>query len=95
MGVISYRCKATGEAFLGVSNDVKAGFNSVDCQLGMNMHPNKHLQALWNQYGADGFELTVAEALKYDDPLADHTEALEEMRDLLMARDPKAQKIWR
>jgi hypothetical protein len=30
-----------------------------------------------------------------DDLLADHTEALEEMRDLLLAGDPMAAKIWR
>jgi hypothetical protein len=95
MGVISFRCKATGESFLGTATDTKAGFNSTGCQLNMNLHPNKRLQALWNQYGADGFDLTVVEALKYDDPLEDHTEALEDLREYHLAGDPNAKKIWR
>ena len=28
MGVISFRCKKTGESFLGISKDTKADFNS-------------------------------------------------------------------
>ena len=50
MGVISYRCKETGEVFLGISKDTKSGFNSNNMKLAANWHPNKRLQELWNKY---------------------------------------------
>ena len=95
MGVISLRCKATGEAFLGVSKDTKADFNSVRAKLSGGMHPNKHLLELWNQYGEAGFTFSTAAVLEYEDPLEDHTEELETLRELCLAEDPKAVKIWK
>ena len=49
MGVISYRCKETGEVFLGISKDTKSDFNSTNMKLAANWHPNKRLQELWNK----------------------------------------------
>lgn len=95
MGVISYRCKETGEAFLGISKDTRADFNSTNMKLEANWHPNKRLQELWNQYGADGFELSVVKVLKYDDPHEDHTEKLESLREQCLVADPNARRIWR
>lgn len=95
MGVISYRCKETDEEFLGISKDTKSDFNSTNLKLSANLHPNKRLQELWNKYGEEGFELTIAKELKYEDPLEDHTEELEELRELCLAANPKARKIWR
>ncbi|MGB8454615.1 MAG: GIY-YIG nuclease family protein [Anaerocolumna sp.] len=56
MGVISYRCKTTGESFLGISKDTRADFNSTSAKLAANYHPNKRLLELWNQYNEEGFE---------------------------------------
>lgn len=95
MGVISYRCKETGEAFLGISKDTKADFNSNNLKLDVNLHPNKRLQELWNKYGSEGFELSVLKVLKYDNPNEDHTEKLESLREQCLNSDPKAGKIWR
>lgn len=95
MGVISYCCKETGEVFLGISKDTKADFNSTNAKLAMNYHPNKRLQELWNQYGQEGFELTVAKVLKYEDPNEDHTEELEDLREQCFAANPGARRIWR
>jgi hypothetical protein len=95
MGVISYRCKATGESFLGISRDTRADFNSTNMKLNANWHPNKRLQELWNQYGEQGFELSVVRVLKYDDPHEDHTAKLELLREQCLAADPMAKKIWR
>lgn len=95
MGVISYRCKETDEAFLGISKDTKAGFNSTSVKLEMNGHPNKRLQELWNSYGSEGFELSVIKVLKYEDPHEDHTEELETLREQCLAADPKTRRIWR
>ena len=95
MGVISLRCRETGEAFLGTAKDTKAAFNSVRAKLSGGLHPNKRLQELWKQCGEEGFELSVAAVLDYDDPLEDHTEELETLRELCLAEDPQAVKLWK
>ncbi|GAE87861.1 GIY-YIG nuclease family protein [Acetivibrio straminisolvens] len=95
MGVISYRCKETGDVFLGISKDTKADFNSTNMKLSAKMHPNKLLQELWNKYGLEGFELSVVKVLKYDDPHEDHTEELESLREQCFADNPNARRIWR
>lgn len=95
MGVISLRCIATGESFLGASKDIPADLNSVRTKLSANYHPNKKLLALWAQYGEPGFDITVLERLKVTDPAADHTRELEDLREAHLAADPKAEKIWR
>lgn len=95
MGVISLRCIATGETFLGISKDTKADFNSNLFKLRAHSHPNKALQTLWNEHGPDGFELSTPKILKYEDPHADHTKELEKLRDECFAYDSKAGRIWR
>lgn len=95
MGVISLKCKETGETFLGPAKDTKAGFNSIQAKLNGGLHPNKRLQELWKQYGEEGFQLSVAAVLEYEDPLEDHTGELETLRDLCLAENPGAAKIWK
>jgi hypothetical protein len=95
MGVFSYRCKETGDAFLGISKDTRADFNSANAKLASNMHPNNQLQELWNKYGREGFEMSVIKILKYDDPNEDHTEELEKLREECLASDPMARRIWK
>lgn len=95
MGVISLRCKETGETFLGIAKDTKAGFNSIRAKLNGGIHPNKQLSELWNRYGEEGFDFSVAAVLEYEDPLEDHTEELETLRELCMAENPSAVKIWK
>ena len=94
MGVISFRCKETGESFLGISNDTKASFNSTRAQLSGRMYPNKRLMELWKQYGEEGFELAVLKVLKYESPLDDHTKELEELRESCLEDDEKASILW-
>lgn len=95
MGVISLRCRETGETFLGIAKDTKEGFNSVRAKLSGGIHPNRRLMELWKQYGEAGFEFSVAAVLEYDDPQEDHTEELETLRELCLAEDPKAVKLWK
>ena len=68
MGVISLKCRATGESFLGISGDTRTAFNSVCARLSGSSHPNRHLQELWKEYGEEGFEQSVIKVLKYEDP---------------------------
>lgn len=95
MGVISYRCKATGEVFLGVSKDTKASFNSTNFKLSTNSYPNKQLQGLWNIYGLEGFELSVVKVLEYDDPKEDQSSKLESLIEQCLIFDKKAKRLWR
>lgn len=95
MGVISFRCIATNQVFLGVSKDTRADFNSLRFKLTAGGYPNKQLQTLWKQYGESGFEITVAKALKYENPHDDHSEELEKLREQCMLENPQAEKIWR
>jgi len=95
MGVISFRCQATDESFLGISKDTKADFNSNSAKLGANCHPNKRLQELWNEYGRNGFELGVVKSLEYEDPNENYTAKLEKLREECLSQDKLAKKIWR
>ena len=48
-----------------------------------------------SRYGEEGFELSVAAVLEYEDPLEDHTEELETLRELCLAEDKNAAKLWK
>ncbi len=93
MRVISYRCKATGNVFLGISKETRADFNSNNFKLNAKLHPNKHLQELWNKYGADSFEMNVVKFLEYEEPGDDHTEELELLLEICLSEDPDAVKL--
>ncbi len=93
MGVIAFRCKETGESFLGISKDIRAGFNGIRIRLEANFHLDKVLQERWNRYGKEGFEEAVVKLLEYEDPLGDHTEALEELLEECLTAEPRAIRI--
>lgn len=95
MGVISYRCKVTGESFLGISKDTRVDFNSTNVKLNSGYHPNKRLLELWKQYGAEGFECCVLRVLKCENPIEDSKEKLEQLREQCFAENPKARRIWK
>ena len=93
-GVVSLCCTATGQVFFGLANDTHAEFNSLRAKLNGGMHPNKELQGLWKQYGVEGFALTVAKVLKYDDPHANYKDDLEKLREQCLTENPTARKVW-
>ena len=95
MGVIAFKCVATGEEFMGISKDTKADFNSNRFKLSAGGHPNKRMQELWDQYGENGFESSVLQLLKYESPQDDHTVELEDLLKQCMAKAPQARRIWR
>ena len=53
MGVISFHCRTTGEAFLTIASDTTARLNRVHFQLSAGQCPNKRLQELWTRYGEE------------------------------------------
>lgn len=95
MGVLCFKCKATGESFLAATKDSRGDFNSVRAKLSMNAHPNKHLVALWQQHGKDGFETSMRAVLEYEDPLGDYSDKLEAMVKQCLLADENAKRIWR
>lgn len=95
MGVVSLRCTATGETFLGTTRDASKELNSLQAKLGGGQHPNKRLQELWSAHGAEGFEFAVADTLEYENPQDVTADDLNALRDLLLAEDPAARKIWK
>lgn len=92
-GVISFRCKSTGDVFLGATSDTKRGFNRHLFQLDAQAHPNKQLQALWDEYGAEAFETAVVAELDYDDPTEDQTEMLQFLLEECLQKEEGAQML--
>ena len=95
MGVVAYVCTETGEMFLSAAKDTKADINSTLTKLESGFHPNKRLLELWNEYGREGFDISVAETLEYKDGVEDYAEDLEVLRDEVLEHHPGAQKVWR
>ena len=95
MGVISLRCTATGESFLGISKDIPAGFNSVCFKLSSGGYPNRRLEWLGDQHGGAGCEPPGLPTLQYDDPHKDHMPELEKLLSLCLAADPQASLLWK
>lgn len=95
MGVVSLRCKATGERFLGTTRDADKELNGLRARLDGGGHPNRRLQGLWSELGEEGFAFEVVDTLEYEDPGEVAAEDLAALRDLLLADDPAARKIWK
>ncbi len=93
MGVLAVLCKETGESFLEISKDTRAGVNAMKARI-TTSHPNKHFRELVEKYGPDGFEISVLEVLDYEDPTEDQTADLKALRELCLTRDEKAFKLW-
>ena len=54
MGVVELRCTATGQRFLGITRDAAKELNSLRAKLNGGGHPNRPLQQLWSEHGANG-----------------------------------------
>lgn len=93
MGVVSVTCKATGEPFFGTTRDTATWFNRHRFQLTMGSHPNKHLQALWNQYGEADFEAAVVSSLEYDNVEDVTPKDLKDLLELCLLEHPEAKKL--
>jgi hypothetical protein len=84
MGVFVFECTATGQSYIGCTNDTKGTINSNKFKLGAGMHSNKELQKDWNEHGEAPFTIKVLEVLPYDEKdeiKTDYTKELEVLRD--------------
>ena len=95
MGEVELRCIATGERFLGTTRDAAKELNSLQAKLNGGGHPNRPLQQLWNEHGANGFAFNVVDTLEYENPEDVTADDLDALRELLLAEDPEARKIWK
>lgn len=95
MGIITIRCKNTGDLFAGISKDTQVEFNSQRFKLSANLHPNKQLQKLWEQYGETEFVYTVVKVLKYEDPEEDQADKLMALLDEYLTEMPQARRLSR
>ena len=89
MGVFVYLCKATGKAYVGMGQNMKADMNSITFQLNVgNFLYNANLQSDWKKHGEAGFERIVAEVLSYDkdETKTDYSEDLLLLRELVAER---------
>ena len=50
---------------------------------------------LWSEHGENGFDFRVADTLEYENPEDVSADDLQALRDLLLAEDPEARKIWK
>ena len=83
LGVFRVRNTVNGKSLLGSSVDVPAMLNRQRFQLGAGGHPDRALQADWNESGPDAFVFETLDALEPSeepgyDPAAD-LKALEAM----------------
>lgn len=62
-GVFTMTNKQTGKVFVGSFNNLKR-LNGFQFMLKTNTHTNKELQADYNSYGQEAFEVAIVEHLK-------------------------------
>lgn len=92
-GVFSISCANTGERFFGTANDLDRAFNRHRFQLEMDGHPNKRLQALWNEHGEAAISYETVAELDYEDAAADHADDLAELLEIALTEYPEARKL--
>src|ERR1700742_4094811 len=63
MGIFQVRNLANGKVLVGASLNLPAVLNSEKFQLTSGGHPNKKLQAEWQEFGGDNFVFEVLDEL--------------------------------
>ncbi|HEV7843177.1 MAG TPA: GIY-YIG nuclease family protein [Pyrinomonadaceae bacterium] len=63
MGVFLIRNNVNDKVFVGVSLDLPGIINRHRFQLTMGKHPNKRLQADWNEFGSESFAFEIFDQL--------------------------------
>jgi hypothetical protein len=63
IGVFLIRNNLTDKVFLAAGMDLHGLINRHKFQLTQGAHPNKHLQADWNEFGANNFAFEIVDEL--------------------------------
>jgi hypothetical protein len=86
-GVYVVRNTASGKTLLGSSLNLPGMLNRQRFQLEGNLHPDKELQADWNDLGPDAFTFETLDLLKpSDDPGYDSTEDLRTLKTMWLEK---------
>jgi hypothetical protein len=86
-GVYGVRNTATGKTLLGSSPDLPGMLNRQRFQLEGNLHPDKELQADWNDIGPDAFTFETLDLLKpSDDPGYVPSEDLRALKEMWLEK---------
>ena len=64
MGVFLIRNNLSNKVFLGAGRDLQGLINRYTFQLKNGSHPNKSLQADWNEFGGNNFAFEIVDQLK-------------------------------
>ena len=62
-GIYAVRCMASGEVWVGATQDLSNRRNGVWFSLRLGSHREKSLQAAWNAHGADAFAFEPVETV--------------------------------
>ncbi len=86
-GVYCVRNLSSGRLLLGFSSDLRGILNRERFQLEGGLHPDKQLQADWNELGQDQFAFEVLDELSpARDPARDPAEDLRVLKALWMEK---------
>ena len=82
MGIFIVQNKINNKYLLVPTQNLKGMINRVRFQLNSGGHPNRELQAEWNEFREDSFEIKILETLDYDkdESKTDYSEELEIMK---------------
>jgi hypothetical protein len=64
MGVFLIRNNLSNKVFLGAGRDLQGLINRYTFQLKNGSHPNKSLQADWNEFGGNNFAFEIVDQLQ-------------------------------
>lgn len=62
-GIYAVRCLATGEVWIGATQDLSTRQSGVWFSLRLGSHREKTMQAAWNAHGADAFVFEAVETV--------------------------------
>jgi hypothetical protein len=86
-GVYRVRNKVSGKSLVGSSPDLPGMLNRQRFQLEGNLHPDKELQADWNDLGSGAFTFETLDLLKpSDDPGYDPSEDLRVLKEMWLEK---------
>lgn len=87
MGVFLIRNMVNEKVLVGVGLDLVGIMNRHRFQLTAGIHPNKRLQAEWDEFGGESFAFEIADQLSArEDPDYDYREDLKFLEELWLER---------
>lgn len=81
-GVYSITCRATGRTYVGCTDHLVGAMNSHRFKLSNGLHPNRAMQADWDDHGDEAFEFTIHEEMPPEESAKATADDLNALRDL-------------